>query len=326
MEFNSFKISFEKMNINVDKSTTKKVNSDYKYYRSILNLSPDSTSQSIQRRLYINVQCSFDNNSPNLLPICVLIYGIKNEAKNDTDFSIYDYENAYEITNNEFLLHIPVVMNNKDLNGLQTPPASNSSAISLDYLKSYILIHLDETLLQKFMSRYCLILFKIDRGISSEVTSDSSRRISELINQTLPKEFYFEQKNIAKQPTLLSELTSEIKFRQYLDFNGSQYMISNNFHFNPIAVGYDDFFVFIVYKLISFSGSYWTRNGFFGHDNGVFEKFVSFGPSGDLIVSGTTNRHIVIGTNNVNNVAPIAAYQTKANAGELNKWCCLSIH
>ena len=77
MEFNSFKISFEKMNINIDKSITKKVNSDYKYFRSILNLSPDSTSQSIQRRLCVNVQCIFDNNSPNMLPIYVLIYGIK---------------------------------------------------------------------------------------------------------------------------------------------------------------------------------------------------------------------------------------------------------
>ena len=77
VEFNSFQISFEKLNIYIDKSITKEVNSDYKYYHSILNLSPGSTSQLIQRFLYINVQCHFDNDSPNLLPIHVLIYGIK---------------------------------------------------------------------------------------------------------------------------------------------------------------------------------------------------------------------------------------------------------
>ena len=71
MEFNSFQISFEKNEYIDRQKHTKKVNSDYKYFRSILNLSPDSTSQSIQRRLYINVQCNFDSDSPNLLPIYV---------------------------------------------------------------------------------------------------------------------------------------------------------------------------------------------------------------------------------------------------------------
>ncbi|XP_068757391.1 uncharacterized protein [Montipora capricornis] len=50
-EFNSFNISFEKLNMNIHKSHTIKIDTDYKYYRSILNLSPDGTSPSIQRRL-----------------------------------------------------------------------------------------------------------------------------------------------------------------------------------------------------------------------------------------------------------------------------------
>ena len=64
----------------------------------------------------------------------------------------------------------------------------------------------------------------------------------------------------------------------------------------------------------------------FGHDNAGYDKFASFGPFGDLVVAGTTNNNIVIGPNSVNGVSPIANYLTKANAGELNKWCCLSIH
>ena len=48
LEFNSFNITFEKINMNIDSTQTRKINTDYKY-RSIL--SPDSTSQSIERRL-----------------------------------------------------------------------------------------------------------------------------------------------------------------------------------------------------------------------------------------------------------------------------------
>ena len=115
LEFNSFKINIQKLNMNIDKSMTKKVNSDYKYFRSILNLSPDGTSQSIQRRLYIEVECIYDNKTPSLLPIYVVIHGTKNEAKNDLDFSIYDYYKSYDIINETTQMHIPIDMNGNDI-------------------------------------------------------------------------------------------------------------------------------------------------------------------------------------------------------------------
>ena len=117
-EFNSFNITFEKLNMHIDKFHTIKIDSEYKYYRSILNLSPDGDSKFIQRRLYVNVQSSYDNLSPNLLQLYVLIYGIKGEAKNDIDFTIYDYEKAYEVANNEFQMHVPINMNNNKIMGL----------------------------------------------------------------------------------------------------------------------------------------------------------------------------------------------------------------
>ena len=49
-EFESTLLGFEKLNMNIDLGTTIKVNSEYKYLRTILNLSPDGTSPSIQRR------------------------------------------------------------------------------------------------------------------------------------------------------------------------------------------------------------------------------------------------------------------------------------
>ena len=67
-------------------------------------------------------------------------------------------------------------------------------------------------------------------------------------------------------------------------------------------------------------------NGLFGHDNGSWDIFFCFSPSGHLVISGTTNNHIVIGPSSFNGKTAIGTYLTKANAGQLNKWCCLSIH
>ena len=137
-EFASTLLGFEKLNMNIDLGTTIKVNSEYKYLRTILNLSPDGTSPSIQRRLYVNFKSNFDNNSPNLLPVFVLIYGIKGEAKSDLDMTIYDYEKAYEVANNKFELHIPLEMNNNKITGLSAP-IGNNDAVTKKYLTDSVL-------------------------------------------------------------------------------------------------------------------------------------------------------------------------------------------
>ena len=128
-EFESTLLGFEKLNMNIDLGTTIKVNSEYKYLRTILNLSPDGTSPSIQRRLYVNFKSNFDNDSPNLLPVFVLIYGIKGEAKSDLDMTIYDYEKATEVVDNNFQFHVPVNMNDHKITGL-APATKDSDAIS----------------------------------------------------------------------------------------------------------------------------------------------------------------------------------------------------
>ena len=128
-EFESTLLGFEKLNMNIDLGTTIKVNSEYKYLRTILNLSPDGTSPSIQRRLYVNFKSNFDNDSPNLLPVFVLIYGIKGEAKSDLDMTIYDYEKATEVVDNNFQFHVPVNMNDNKITGL-APATKDTDAIS----------------------------------------------------------------------------------------------------------------------------------------------------------------------------------------------------
>ena len=132
-EFESTLLGFEKLNMNIDLGTTIKVNSEYKYLRTILNLSPDGTSPSIQRRLYVNFKSNFDNDSPNLLPVFVLIYGIKGEAKWDLDMTIYDYEKAYEVANNKFELHVPIDMNGNEITNLK-PPVTPADAVNKRHL------------------------------------------------------------------------------------------------------------------------------------------------------------------------------------------------
>ena len=132
-EFESTLLGFEKLNMNIDLGTTIKVNSEYKYLRTILNLSPDGTSTSIQRRLYVNFKSNFDNNSPNLLPGFVMIYGIKGEAKSDLDMTIYDYEKAYEVANNKFELHVPIDMNGNEITNLK-PPVTPADAVNKRHL------------------------------------------------------------------------------------------------------------------------------------------------------------------------------------------------
>ena len=141
-EFESTLLGFEKLNMNIDLGTTIKVNSEYKYLRTILNLSPDGASPSIQRRLYVNFKSNFDNDSPNLLPVYVLIYGIKGEAKSDLDMTIYDYEKAYEVANNKFQLHVPVDMNNHKITGLGVATDDND-AISKKFFNDNIYLSID---------------------------------------------------------------------------------------------------------------------------------------------------------------------------------------
>ena len=141
-EFESTLLGFEKLNMNIDLGTTIKVNSEYKYLRTILNLSPDGDSPSIQRRLYVNFKSNFDNNSPNLLPVFVLIYGIKGEAKSDLDMTIYDYEKAYEVANNQFQLHVPIDMNNNKITGLGVATDDND-AISKKFFNDNIYLSID---------------------------------------------------------------------------------------------------------------------------------------------------------------------------------------
>ena len=97
------------------KQSTKKVSNEYHYILCILQIQPDSTSNQIQRRLYVTLAETFDNNSLIRLPLYFVCYGIKNALKNDLDMTIYDYNKPYEIVNETMKMHIPIDTNGFDI-------------------------------------------------------------------------------------------------------------------------------------------------------------------------------------------------------------------
>ena len=220
--------------------------------------------------------------------------------------------------------NVSINMNNNILFGLPAQQFVDSEAVCFGYMKSYINTNLCETILWEYYTKYATALYKVDRGTSSEVTIDSTtRKASKLFDQSLSG-LNAEQTDTNKQPVLTTD-SNRINKRYYLNFTGGQRMLSN-INLNVAAGGQDIVNIFIAYKLNSYTGTYWVRNGLFGHDNSGFDKFVAFSPTGELFVSGTTGDHIVVGANNYNGKNPLGPYQNKANAGELNKWICLSIH
>ena len=255
---------------------------------------------------------------PSLLTIGhLIVYGVK-ETISNVDPSVYD--TAFAIENGKMVMETKLDMKNHKIINLDDPlnegDACNKRSLNILETK------LSETL---FWESYQLAdcLYKIERGIPTEVTFDNStREVSHLFDQSL-KENHASQTTKANRPILCTK-AEKINYRYYLKFNGKKRMLSD-INLNPSSGQADIVNVFIVYRLNSNLGSHF-RNGLFGHDNGGWDKFVAFSPNGELVVSGTTNDHIVIGQKAFNGKNAIAPYQSKANASELNKWICLSIH
>ena len=239
----------------------------------------------------------------------------------------HDGTHKFSQTSDEYIKNREDIdMNNRRIDNLKTVCMTDISnlkyAINMECLLNYITTQLSETLFWEYYQR-ATAFYKIDTANSHEVTFDSVRSVSKLFDQSLSQD-HAEQTTYNLQPSLCSK-GNRINKRYYLEFNGSQRMISS-IDLN-VANGEEDIVnIFILYYIDSFSGTYWCRCGLFGHDNGQFDKFIAFSDQGDLIVSGTVNDHIVIGKNTTNGKSPTADYQTKANAGSLNQWICLSVH
>ena len=264
---------------------------------------------------------------PSLLTIGhLIVYGVK-ETISNVDPSVYD--TAFAIENGKMVMETKLDMNNHKIINLDDPlnegDACNKRSLNIVERKfNNLSSNLSETL---FWESYQLAdcLYKIERGIPAEVTFDnSSREVSHLFDQSL-KENDSTQTTKANRPILCTK-AEKINYRYYLKFDGNKRMLSN-INLNP-GSGQDDIVnIFIVYRLNSYTGPHLLRNGLFGHDDGAgYDKFVAFSANKSMIIAGTTGDYIVIGPSAYIGKNPIVDYQSRANAGELNKWICLSIH
>ena len=244
---------------------------------------------------------------------------------------VHDGSHKFNQTNDEYIKkREDIDMHNRRIDNLKTICMTVNTtnlkyAINMECLLNYTYGQISETLFWEWYVNSSAF-YHFPTSNSHEITFDpSTRKVSKIFDQSLSQDDAY-QNTTNNQPTICNK-NDRINNRYYLIFDGSknQRMISD-INLNVSAGEEDIINIFIVYYIDSFGGSYWTRCGLYGADNGGFDVFTSFSPQGDLIVSKTTNDHIVIGQNITNGRTPIADYQNKANAGEIGKWICLSVH
>ena len=113
--FNSSLVSFTAINFMIENQSMVKINTPFRYIRSIIHLKSETSVSSFQRRLFINYKSYGINSSPTNLQIHFLIYGLKHKY-NNIDSTIYDYNQPFEITPNEiFKMHMLIDMNGFDI-------------------------------------------------------------------------------------------------------------------------------------------------------------------------------------------------------------------
>ena len=116
-------------------------------------------------------------------------------------------------------------------------------AINMECLLNYTYFQLSETLLWEYYQR-ATAFYKMDTANLHEVTYDSNRKVSKLFDQSLSQDDA-EQSTANLQPTICTK-SNRVNKRYYLEFNGSQRMISD-IDLNPTAGEEDIVNIFIVY-------------------------------------------------------------------------------
>ena len=216
-------------------------------------------------------------------------------------------------------------MKNRRIDNLKTICMTDNTsdlkyAINMECLLNYMTVQLSETLFWEYYQG-ATAFYHFPTAKTYELTYDTNRKVSKIYDQSLSQDDAY-QTDLLKQPTICSK-QNRVNKRYYIEFTGTERMISD-IDLNP-APGDDDIVnVFLVYKLNSIPTHYWV-NGLMGHDDSNYDKFIGLYTT-NLIISGTVNNFINIGTGVVNGHQPHAAFKNKANATLLNKWICLSLH
>ena len=264
--------------------------------------------------LMIDIKSVGDASSPAQGEGWMIVYGIEG-THNDVSSSVLD--TPFLISGGSMHMQVDLDMNNQVLYHLPLPTAA-SQAASKEYVDISgiysILSQATATFIDGYIKQNAECLYSVERATKEELVYNSSTRvISTLFDQTLSG-LNATQSTVARRPKLSTTKNAK---RYYFTFDGNKRMLSN-INLNPASGGNDIVHVFILFQLATMAGSNnHFRNGLFGHDNGGWDKFVSFNQLGHLIISGTVGQKITISGND---------WQTNANASVTNKWHCMSIH
>ena len=240
---------------------------------------------------------------------------------------VHDGSHKIDQTNDQYIKkREDIDMHNRRIDNLKTICMTDSTsnlnfAINMNCLLNYSFTRLCQTLMWEYYQQ-ANSFYIFPTSNSHELTYDSvTRKVSKIFDQSLSQDDAY-QSDMVKMPVICDK-NNRINNRYYIEFTGSERLLSD-IDLNP-AVGADDIVnIFIVYKLNSIPVHYWV-NGVCGHDDGGYDKFIGL-YTNNLIISGTVNNFINIGTGAVNGYQPYVAFKNKANASALNVWICLSVH
>ena len=273
--------------------------------------------------LMVDIKSNGDASSPAKGRGWMIVYGIEG-THNDVSSSVLD--TPFLIKRGSMLMQVPLDMRSQVIRNLPLPTAATQAA-SKEYVDISgifsILGQATATYVDGYIKENAECLYSVERGTKAEVSyTASSRAILSLNDQTLSG-LNATQSIVSRRPILS---TTKHAKRFYFTFDGTKRMTSL-INLNPSGAS-DIVHVFMLFRLVTHAGSDPNfRNGLFGHDNGGWDKFACF--------TANTNNLVIAGANKDGseahggfNVQVTAAngWQSKANASELNKWCCLSIH
>ena len=200
------------------------------------------------------------------------------------------------------------------------------------HLTNHIQNIFSDLYIDECFKNYANCMYKIDKGTELTLADSTTRKIGVLKDNTF-HELDANQSTTSHQPKLCTK-ANKINNRYHIEFTSanSERMISQ-IDLNPGTNQADIVNIFIVYKLNSrTTTNYWVNNGLFGHDNTGFDKFDCFGQNGTngaetLMIAGVNGPDVnLVGPSSYYGYSVLNGYKTNANAGELNKWICLSIH
>ena len=297
--------------INVNNQVTKRFPT---YVKNIVQL--HKWKISAPEYLLVDIKCDGTASTDANAVGWMIVYGIAG-THNDVPSSVLD--TAFIIANGDMFMEVEIDMNNKTLRNVSYPTNASDAAtkqyVDISGIFS-ILNNAVGTYIDGFIKENAECLYLVERGTKDEVAMTPTRTVSTLFDKTLSGS-NATQSTVARRPKLS---TAKNARRYFLTFDGTDDRMVSSIDLNPASGADDIVHVFILFRVKTHAGSsLHFRNGLFGHDNGGWDKFVCFKPPpSNLLISGVkTLNNLEVGA---------ADWKTKANASDLNKWCCLSIH